>query len=91
MENVGIFITIWFIVWAFSIFFRFGLLLQEKSGNPGSECSEFLPSADSEHCRQYIWDTFCRAIVFFYKSPKILKLFSCTLFRQRQISDELKL
>jgi hypothetical protein len=46
MENVGLFydhlvyftMAIWYILWQFSIFFpRFGILAQEKSGNPGPQ------------------------------------------------------
>jgi hypothetical protein len=46
MEDVGIFYghlvyytSIWHILWPFGmfgIFFRFGMLYQEKSGNPGT-------------------------------------------------------
>jgi hypothetical protein len=32
----GIIVAIWYILWSFDIFFpRFGILYQEKSGNPG--------------------------------------------------------
>jgi hypothetical protein len=32
------FVAIWYILWSFgTIFSRFGMLYQEKSGNPGSE------------------------------------------------------
>jgi membrane protein insertase Oxa1/YidC/SpoIIIJ len=44
MENLGIFwpillpleifMAIWYILWSFGIFPRFGILFQEKSGNP---------------------------------------------------------
>jgi hypothetical protein len=49
MENVGIFCpfglfyshwkyftAIWYVLWSFGIFPRFGMLYQETSGNPGS-------------------------------------------------------
>jgi hypothetical protein len=49
MEDVGIFLAIWFILWQFGIcvghfgiFSRFGILCQEKSGNPISEQRFFL-------------------------------------------------
>jgi hypothetical protein len=28
---------IWYILWPFGIFFRFGMMYQEKSGNPASQ------------------------------------------------------
>jgi hypothetical protein len=48
MEDVGLFIGIWSIVRPFGITgefsHRFGMLCQEKSGNPGVRCS--LPNFD---------------------------------------------
>jgi hypothetical protein len=34
------FVAIWYMLWLFDIFFRFGMLCEEKSGNP----------ADHENC-----------------------------------------
>jgi hypothetical protein len=75
MENVGIFITLWFIVWAFSIFFRFGCC-RKNLATLVLNVPEFLPSADSEHRKQFIWDTFCRAIVFLQISQNFKTFFS---------------
>jgi hypothetical protein len=32
--------AIWYIMWSFDIFPRFGMLYPEKSGNPGSDKSD---------------------------------------------------
>jgi hypothetical protein len=51
MEGVCIFITFLSVLWPFGIFFRFGMLYQEKSRNPAvldrqgdliGECPEFI-------------------------------------------------
>jgi hypothetical protein len=40
------FIAIWYILWPFGIFSRFGMMYKEKSCNPGTESDCILPMSD---------------------------------------------
>jgi hypothetical protein len=66
---------IWFILWQFGIFFRFGILYQEKSGIPGTQPpnERLIRGRCYDHNFLRFLPIFSEKIAFFSKTNVMIK------------------